>query len=420
LEIADRTVFISPVGCSVFGYYYFNCGNVQAAHGRAPAVATGVTRSNPDNIVISYQGDGDLAAIGTAEIIHAANRGEKMTVFFVNNAIYGMTGGQMAPTSLINQKTMTSPYGRSETNEGFPIKIAEMIAGLESPVYVTRTSVHNIKNIMKTRSAVRKALQYQIDGHGFSFVEIVSTCPSAWKIEPVENEAWVEEHMLPYYDLKVFKDKKVEADDDQVDAKIADIRELFELDVPEPELEDGVQGFKTLKLISAGFGGQGVLKLGALLAATGMSLGYKTTWLPSYGPEMRGGTANCSVVIDANEIGTPVVDSPDLIICMNSPSLTKFVPMVKEGGNVLYNASISNVDSQRAGVNYYPIMASDLAKEAGTEKAANMVMIGAISAIYRTISKEAVFNMIEEQFPNEKVQIINKKAFEAGFSSVKD
>jgi 2-oxoisovalerate ferredoxin oxidoreductase beta subunit len=210
LGLQDKTIFISPVGCSVFAYYYFDVGNVQAAHGRAPAVATGVKRAHPDKIVISYQGDGDLAAIGTAEIIHAANRGEKIAVFFVNNAIYGMTGGQMAPTTLVGQRSTTSPFGRRPVNEGFPIHMCELISGLEAPVYVERVALSDNKNIMKARKAVRKALEIQRDGIGFSFVELLSPCPTIWGKEPVDARKWVGEMMIPNFPLNVFKDKQHE------------------------------------------------------------------------------------------------------------------------------------------------------------------------------------------------------------------
>jgi len=186
LGLQDRTIFVSPVGCSVFADYYFDVGNVQAAHGRAPAAATAIKRTCPDKIVISYQGDGDLAAIGTAEIIHAANRGEKITVFFVNNAIYGMTGGQMAPTTLVGQKSTTSPWGRRPENEGYPRHMSELLATLEAPVYVERVALSDNKNVMKARQAVRKALENQRDGLGFSFVEILSPCPTIWGKDPVE------------------------------------------------------------------------------------------------------------------------------------------------------------------------------------------------------------------------------------------
>jgi 2-oxoisovalerate ferredoxin oxidoreductase beta subunit len=210
LKLQDKTIFVSPVGCSVFAYYYLDLGNVQVAHGRAPAAATAIKRACPDKIVISYQGDGDLAAIGMAEIVHAANRGEKITVIFVNNAIYGMTGGQMAPTTLVGQISTTSPWGRRPANEGFPIHMAELLASLEAPVYIERAALSDNKNIMKARRAIRKALELQLCGAGFSFVEILSPCPTIWDKDPVEARKWVEEKMIPVFPLNVFRDRKLE------------------------------------------------------------------------------------------------------------------------------------------------------------------------------------------------------------------
>ena len=216
LGLQDQTILVSPVGCSVFAYYYFDVGNVQVAHGRAPAAATGLKRACPDKIVIAYQGDGDLAAIGTAEIVHAANRGEKITVFFVNNAIYGMTGGQMAPTTLVGQKSTTSPWGRRPVNEGFPLHMAEMLSSLEAPVYIERVALSDNKNIMKARRAVRKALELQRAGAGFTFVEILSPCPTIWGKDPVEARKWVAEKMIPNFPLNVFRDRKVEIPNNNV------------------------------------------------------------------------------------------------------------------------------------------------------------------------------------------------------------
>src|SRR6266567_4181210 len=201
LDLKNQTILVSPVGCSVFAYYYFDVGNVQVAHGRAPAAATGLKRACPDKIVIAYQGDGDLAAIGTAEIVHAANRGEKISVFFVNNAIYGMTGGQMAPTTLVGQRSTTSPFGRTAANEGYPIHVCELLNSLEAPVYVERVALCDNKNIMKARRAVRKALELQRDGSGFSFVEILSPRPTIWGKDPVEARRWVFEKMMPAFPL---------------------------------------------------------------------------------------------------------------------------------------------------------------------------------------------------------------------------
>ncbi len=207
LGIEGKTVGIASVGCSVFTYNYFNCDMVQAAHGRAPAVATGVKRANPENIVFTYQGDGDLAAIGTAETVHAAARGENITVIFVNNAIYGMTGGQMAPTSLPGQVTQTSPYGRDTKTVGFPIRVCEMLSTLEAPAYIERVAVNSVKCVKDAKRAIKKAFQCQLEGKGFSLVEVLSTCPTNWGMTPDKALNWLEENMKPYYPLGVFKDK---------------------------------------------------------------------------------------------------------------------------------------------------------------------------------------------------------------------
>lgn len=205
LDVLGDAIGVAPVGCSVFAYDYFNCDMHEAAHGRAPAVATGIKRVRPDNVVFTYQGDGDLASIGTAEIIHAAHRGEKITTIFVNNAIYGMTGGQMAPTTLIGQKATTSPYGRSKEHAGMPLKVSEMLATIDGAVFVERVSVHNAANIRKAKKAIKKAFEVQLRGEGFGIVEILSTCPTNWGMTPVEGLKWLEENMLPYYPLGNFR-----------------------------------------------------------------------------------------------------------------------------------------------------------------------------------------------------------------------
>jgi 2-oxoglutarate ferredoxin oxidoreductase subunit beta len=206
LGIREQTIGVAPVGCAVFAYDYFNCDMHEAAHGRAPAVATGIKRVLPDNIVFTYQGDGDLASIGAAEIVHAANRGEKITTIFINNAIYGMTGGQMAPTSLLGQVTTTSPYGRDAEKEGHPIRISEMLATLEGVAYIERVSVHDIKNITRAKRAIKKAFETQLSGKGFALVEVLSTCPTNWGMTPVEALKWLQENMIPYYPLGVKKE----------------------------------------------------------------------------------------------------------------------------------------------------------------------------------------------------------------------
>lgn len=207
LGIKEKAIGVASVGCSVFTYNYFNCDMVQAAHGRAPAVATGVKRSDKNNIVFTYQGDGDLAAIGTAETVHSAARGENITVIFVNNAIYGMTGGQMAPTTLPGQKTQTSPYGRDVEAVGYPVKVCELLSNVDGATYLERVAVNNVANVKKAKAAIKKAFTNQIEGKGFSLVEVLSTCPTNWGLAPDKALGWLEENMIPYYPLGVYKDK---------------------------------------------------------------------------------------------------------------------------------------------------------------------------------------------------------------------
>ncbi|MDR0315138.1 MAG: 2-oxoglutarate oxidoreductase [Oscillospiraceae bacterium] len=206
LDLEGRTVGIAPVGCAVMAYDYFNCDMIEAPHGRAPAIATGVKRSVPDSIVFTYQGDGDLAAIGTAETVHAAARGENITIIFVNNAIYGMTGGQMAPTTLPNQVTQTSPFGRDISQAGFPIKVCEMLSTLEGSSYIARVSVDCVRNVNIAKKAIKKAFEIQSQGRGFTLIEVLSTCPTNWGVSPKDALQWLRDNLIPYYPLGVYKD----------------------------------------------------------------------------------------------------------------------------------------------------------------------------------------------------------------------
>ncbi len=211
LGIEGRTIGVAPVGCAVMAYDYFTCDMVEAAHGRAPAVATGLKRALPENIIFTYQGDGDLASIGMAETVHSATRNENITVIFVNNAIYGMTGGQMAPTSLPGQVTQTSPYGRDVKTAGFPIKVCELLATLDGPEYIERVAVNNVKNVKNAKKAILKAFKNQVEGKGFSLIEVVSSCPTNWGMTPTAALEWVENKMLPYYPLGMYKDRSAES-----------------------------------------------------------------------------------------------------------------------------------------------------------------------------------------------------------------
>ena len=207
LGVEGKTIGVAPVGCAVMAYNYFACDMVEAAHGRAPAVATGLKRAMPENVIFTYQGDGDLASIGMAETVHAATRNENITVIFVNNAIYGMTGGQMAPTSLPGQVTQTSPYGRDTAVQGYPVKVSEMLSTLDGPEFIARVAVNNVKNVKEAQKAIKKAFENQINKKGFSLIEVVSSCPTNWGMTPVDALKWIDEKMIPYYPLGVYKDR---------------------------------------------------------------------------------------------------------------------------------------------------------------------------------------------------------------------
>lgn len=213
LGIEGTTIGIAPVGCAVMAYDYFACDMIEAAHGRAPAVATGVKRADPTKTVFTYQGDGDLASIGTAEIVHAAARNENITVIFINNAIYGMTGGQMAPTSLVGQVTQTSPYGRDPKLCGYPVRVCEMLSELEGPEYLERVTVNSVANVRRAKKAIKKAFQNQLEGKGFSLVEVISACPTNWGMTPEKALEWIDTNMIPYYPLGVYKDRSADKEE---------------------------------------------------------------------------------------------------------------------------------------------------------------------------------------------------------------
>jgi len=419
--VADKTIFISPVGCSVFAYYYFSTGNIQAAHGRAPAVSTGIKRAHPDSVIISYQGDGDLAAIGTAEILHAANRGEHITVFFVNNAIYGMTGGQMAPTTLIGQKTTTSPLGRQPSNEGYPIKVAELISQLHAPVYVERVALFDNKQRAKTRLAVRKAIKCQVDNLGFSLVEILSPCPSGWKMDPVDSLHWMKETMQEHFPLGVYRDliKETEPYTPEILNPAADeILKLLDIDTEiefKYERKNPPEIYKNPEIKIAGFGGQGILLLGGAMAQAGMLENYHVSWLPSYGPEMRGGTANCHVNIRDIEVGSPMVSDPGVLIAMNRPSLEKFEQDVKSGGLIIYDSSLIDIEPTRNDIEVLAIPATKIADQLGNTRIANMVVFGAYMGYTGLMDKETLYESLKTAIKHKRFLDINVKAIDAGY-----
>ncbi len=417
LGIQERTVMISPVGCAVFAYYYFDAGNLQVAHGRAPAVGTGVSRAEENAVVISYQGDGDLASIGLNETIQAANRGEKLAVFFVNNTVYGMTGGQMAPTTLIGEKTTTCPEGRDPRFAGYPIHMCELLDNLKAPVFIERVSVSDISHIRKARKAVRKALEVQRDGKGYAFVEVLAACPNNLKMDAQQAINFINEEMEKEFPLKNFRDKSEEAE--ALHRGVSDftteaLEKLYGIEADAKE-KPARKDFAPLRTKIAGFGGQGVLSMGIILAQAGVKANLNASWFPSYGPEQRGGTSNCSVVISGQSIGSPTAYTPDILIAMNRPSLEKFEGAVRKGGFILYDSSIGEADTP-AGVKAIAAPATEKAKEAGDERAANSFMLGVLMGINATgLEEEAFKEALAENFTGKpKAVAFNQMVLEEG------
>lgn len=419
LGIQDRTILISPVGCSVFAYYYLDVGNVQAAHGRAPAIATGIKRVRPNSIVICYQGDGDLAAIGGNEIVHAANRGENITVFFINNGIYGMTGGQMAPTTPLGARTTTSPRGRTVRNEGYPMRVCELLSSLEAPAYIERVALTDPKHIMRARKAVRRALQCQIEGRGFSLVEVLSACPTGWKVSPEEATHWVEKNLMPQFPLKLYKERKGNGTGVSTDAEAKTAKSApHESGAAEPAASGrGAIARGELREVSmkiSGFGGQGVLFAGIALAEAGLKEGLHVSWIPSYGPEMRGGTAHCHVRLSRSSIASPLISRPSTVIAFNEPSVERFVNELLPGGLMMLNSSMVTTQPTRPDIRVIGVPATDTAKDMGNPKIANMVMLGAYLQLTRAVDDESVLSSLKEHGLRADLVEINREALVAG------
>ena len=428
LGIQDRTIAISPVGCSVFLYYYFDVGNTQVAHGRAPAVAVGHKVANPDSVVISYQGDGDLASIGLAEIIHTAQMGLPISVIFINNATYGMTGGQMAPTTLVGQATSTSPHGRSAF-EGQPMRVAELIAQLDGPVYVERVALYDNKQRKKARKAIKRSLQLQMENKGFSFVEVLSECPVQLRLDPVDASDWVRESMVPVFPLGVKKDITAEAQfpelprpNFEADALLAQIGATLEaparhaVDFPTHLDAHDV----SLKL--AGAGGDGAQTAALLLTRAGINERFDATHIPSYGPESRGGTSYADVHIAADEVLSPAAPEPHILVAFNTPSLRKFGPTVRPGGVVIFDSTVVEDEPEYAeGVRAYGVPFARIAKDLGAPVVKNIVALGALCEATK-LFPEATFRTAIEQLLAKKANLIplNEEAFAWGVRAVRE
>ena len=425
LGIQDRTIAISPVGCSVFMFYYMDVGNVQAAHGRAPAVGLGHKFANPDSIVISYQGDGDLASIGLAEIMSAVQLGVPISVIFVNNAIYGMTGGQMAPTTLPGQWSTTSPYGRGRL-EGEPLKVAEIMAGLDGPAYVERTALYSTKLRARTKKAIKKALKMQVEGRGLGFVEVLSECPTHLKMTPVETEAWVRDCMVPYFPLGVLKDEKRDPWFNPPKPNFEADKLLEVLDAPTDAVERFCTGFPShvdpsdVALKFAGAGGDGAQTAAALVVSASINEGYDATHIPSYGPESRGGTSYADVHVAEEEVLSPASPDPHILVAFNAPSLTKFGPAVRPGGTVLYDSSVINdVPEFAEGVRVLAVPCSEIARSLGKLVVKNIVALGALQEATGLLHEDSLLTVIRRSLQHKCAMIpVNEEAWRRGVQAV--
>ena len=403
LGVGERTVAVSPVGCAVFLYYYLDVGNTQAAHGRAPAVALGHKLANPDSVVVSYQGDGDLASIGLAEILHAAQLGLPLTVLFVNNAVYGMTGGQMAPTTLIGQVTATSPEGRTPFM-GQPLRMAELIAGLDGPVYVERVALFDAKQRVRARKAIRKALKLQVDQKGFAFVEILAECPLHLKMTPEEAEQWVKERLVPVFPLGTKKDVPGRDWSPDLRPPRFDPAELLRVvggaAEPAPRFSRGFPRSlfgPDIALKLAGAGGDGAQTAALLLTRAAINEGFDATHIPSYGPESRGGTSYADVHIAEQEVLQAAAPHPHLLLAFNQPSLAKFGPEVATGGMVIYDSSVvTEPPVLGPGVRSLGVPCAQIARDLGKPMVKNIVALGALQAASGILPRESLLTAIRQ------------------------
>jgi 2-oxoisovalerate ferredoxin oxidoreductase beta subunit len=430
LGIQDRTVAISPVGCSVFLYYYLDVGNTQAAHGRAPVVALGHKLANPESVVISYQGDGDLASIGLAETFHTAQIGLPISVIFINNAIYGMTGGQMAPTTLMGQQTTTTPTGREKVS-GLPFRVAELIGELDGPIYVERVALFNAKMRVKAKKAIKKAIQLQVENKGYSFVEVLSECPTHLKMTPLEAEKWVEEEMVPVFPLGVKKDISSEITPEQ---EFKPFTPTFDVDLVtdlivgagKERAETFTDSFpghiapEDISLKLAGAGGDGAQTAALLLTRMAINEGLDSTHIPSYGPESRGGTSYADVHIAKEEVLSPASPVPNILIAFNAPSLAKFGPDVAEGGYIIYDSSvISEPPSLNGKVKMYGVPFTEIATNIGHRVIKNVVALGALQAVTNLFPEESFLAAIRQALSQKCAMIpMNEEAFQWGRKAV--
>jgi 2-oxoisovalerate ferredoxin oxidoreductase beta subunit len=427
LGIQDKTILVAPVGCSVFIYYYFDVGASQAAHGRAAAVALGHKLSNPEANVISYQGDGDLASIGLAETVATAQLGAPITVIFINNAIYGMTGGQMAPTTLMGQQTATSPDGRSMLN-GMPLRMAELIAGLDGPIYVDRVALFDAKNRRLAKKAIKKAVQNQAENRGYSFVEVLAECPTHLKMSPEDTEKWVKEKMVPIYPLGVKKDVQPEPWWVPGTPSYDPAKLLKAVGAASESPARFSQGFpahinKTdISLKLAGSGGDGAQTAAMLIARAAINEGFDATHIPSYGPESRGGTSYADVHVAKDEVLNPASPNPDVLIAFNAPSLTKFGPTVRQGGVVIYDSSIvKEMPELDASIKLVGVPFTEIAVDLGKAVVKNIVALGALQAATDIFPKDTLIEAVRQALKDKCALIpLNEEAYAWGIKAAQE
>ena len=413
MGLQDETIFVDPVGCGVFTYYYWDASHISAAHGRASAAATGACRARPNAVTIAYQGDGDLGAIGFNNAFQAASRGENFACIFINNSLYGMTGGQMAPTTLEGEKTTTTPYGRDPALTGHPLHVCEVFNQLQAPVYIARTSVADTKRIMATKQAIRRVFELQKEHKGYCVLEILAPCPTNLRMDALKAAQFCANEMEKEFPLGTLRDVGkgigvAAAESAAAEAspylavkpvpQFKTCMDLFAEKTVVPPAENDAS-FSEKRFKFAGYGGQGVLSLGLTVAEAARLEKRHTLWFPSYGPEQRGGSANCSVVVSGTPIGSPTVEHPDVLVCMNQPAYERFVGDVKKGGVVIVDATVPITRQPPEGVQLVVWPAIKMAEDFGVPKAANTMMLAALTKLGCTgLSNESLEEALVASF----------------------
>jgi len=427
LGIQDQTIAVNPVGCAAFLHFYLDTGNTSTAHGRAAATAVGHKVANPDSIVVCYQGDGDLAAIGLAETIATAQLGMPITVIFINNAVYGMTGGQMAPTTLMGQITTTSPDGRDRLT-GSPIRMAEQIALLDGPVYVERVALFNPAERKKAKRAIKKALLMQKERRGYAFVEVLAECPTHFKTTPEKAMEWVKENMVPIFPLGVKKDANFEPWFEMAKPTFEPETFLKAVGASSEKPAGHCKGFPAhihptdISLKLAGSGGDGAQTIAMLIAKAAINEGFDGTHIPAYGPESRGGTSYADVHVALDEVHNPASPEPDVFLAFNAPSLAKFGSTVRPGGIIIYDCAVAKeVKPVDPSVKVVGIPFTDIAAGLGKMVVKNIVALGALQAATEIFPAETFLAALRDMLKDKAALVpLNEKAFAAGAQAARE